>query len=200
MAIPYVVGGLGIALSKRRQNRLKQAAANEFSQKYPLLDQYSAMQSSVDAAVIELKNIDASPAETAGAKRVKKRNSATLRKWIIVMNDHLKDLRSGMSVATTKLAPKMFDAHNRLGMSQQNTPMATTVVMAEQTQPIQTVLPQVPAGYGAEEPKELSQVNTETDVNNTGNLAAPTKEKGVNWLLIGGAALAVYFGYKYFKK
>lgn len=184
MAVPVIVG---VALSKRAANRRKQAAANEFSQKYPLLDNASAMQGSIDAAVLELKNINATPAKTAGAKRVKKRNSDTLRKWIIIMNEHNKDLKSGINIASTQVAA-------------QAVPMATTMVTAQETLPIQAVLPQVQTGSTTQEPKELSDVNTETDVQNTGNLAASTKQKGVNWLLIAGVGVAIFLGYKYFKK
>ena len=184
MAVPVIVG---VAISKRAANRRKQAAANVFSQKYPLLDDARAMQNAIDAAVLELKNIDASPAKTAGTKRIKKRNSDALRQWIVVMNEHNKDLKSGINIASTQVTASVV-------------PMATTMVIPQETQPIQAVLPQVQTGSATQEPKELSDVNTETDVKNTGNLAASTKQKGVNWLLIAGVGVAIFLGYKYFKK
>lgn len=194
MAVPLIIAaptiGVSVGLSKRAANRRKQAAANAFSQKYPLLDDAGAMQGAIDAAVLELKNIDATPAKTAGAKRIKKRNSDALRQWIVVMNEHNKDLKSGINIASTQVAAAVEPA----------VPTATTMVIPQETQPIQAVLPQVQAGSATQEPKELSDVNTETDVKNTGNLAASTKQKGVNWLLIAGVGVAIFLGYKYFKK
>jgi len=197
MAIPYVVGGLSVALLKRKQNRQKQAAANAFSQKYPLLDDIGQMDASINAALLELKNIEAAPAKTAAVRNAKKRNTSALKSWLLVMREHRKDLKSGINVATTQVTPMQGVV---IGPESKLIPTATTVVMAEEVKPIQTVLPEVQQGSATQEPKDLSQINTETDVKNTGNLAAGTKEKGVNWLLIGGIAVAVYFGYKYFKK
>lgn len=193
MAVPVIVG---VTLSKRAANRRKQAAANVFSQKYPLLDDAGAMQNAIDAAVLELKNIDATPAKTAGAKRIKKRNSDALRQWIVVMNEHNKDLKSGINIASTQVAATVEPAVP----ASPAVPTATTIIKEQETQPIQAVLPQVQTGSATQEPKELSDVNTETDVKNTGNLAASTKQKGVNWLLIAGVGVAIFLGYKYFKK
>lgn len=50
------------------------------------------------------------------------------------------------------------------------------------------------------EPKSVSQITPETDVKNSGNLAASTKKKGVNWLVIGGVLIGGYYLYKYLKK
>jgi len=50
------------------------------------------------------------------------------------------------------------------------------------------------------EPQSVSQITPETDVKNSGNLAASTKKKGVNWLLIGGVLIGGYYLYKYFNK
>lgn len=50
------------------------------------------------------------------------------------------------------------------------------------------------------EPQSVSEITPETNVKNSGNLAALTKKKGVNWLLIGGVLIGGYYLYKYFKK
>lgn len=97
------IGG-GIALSKRAQNRRKQAAANEYSKKYPLADSVETMDSYIQSAETELKNIKNTPAQTAGAKRVKQRNSQALSKWITVMKEQKKDLAVGINVASTTTA------------------------------------------------------------------------------------------------
>lgn len=182
MAVPVIVG---VALSKRASNRRKQAAANAYSQKYPLLDDAGAMQVAIDAAVLELKNIDATPAKTAGAKRVKKRNSDTLRKWIVIMNEHNKDLKSGMNVASTQVGSVAAITREALAVL----PTETKVVEATEI-----VKDQPKSGT------DVSDITPETNVDNAGNIAASTKKKGVNWLLIAGIGIAVYFGYKYYKK
>jgi hypothetical protein len=97
--------GLTVAAKKRAENRRRQAAANDFSKKYPLSDDAATMQSYIAQATTEVKNLNAQPATTAGAKRVKKRNVEMLNKWILVMKDHSKDLKAGISVATTQVAP-----------------------------------------------------------------------------------------------
>lgn len=101
MAVPLIVG---VGASKRAENRRRQAASNAFSQKYPLLNDCASMEASIKNAVLESKNIDASPATTAGAKRIKKRNSDALRSWLLVMREHLRDLTCGINVASTNVA------------------------------------------------------------------------------------------------
>ena len=100
-----VPAGIGIAASKKAENKRRQAAANEYSKKYPLVDDIGSMQASLAAAQKELKNLNVMPANTAGAKRVKSRNIATLNKWVIVISGHINDLKSGMNVASSQVAP-----------------------------------------------------------------------------------------------
>lgn len=97
--------GITIAAKKRAENRKRQAAANEFSKKYPLVDDAATMQNYIAAANAELKAFKAQAAETAGAKRVKKRNVEMLNKWVLVMKDHSKDLKAGIAMASTDMAP-----------------------------------------------------------------------------------------------
>jgi hypothetical protein len=171
MGYPIVAGAAALGLSKRAENRRKQAAANQFSGKYPLLNDCPAMESSISTALGELKTIDATPAKTAAARRVKKRNSDTLRSWLLVMREHLKDLTCGINVASTSVAPVPAQA-----------------VSSAQISPILDMGQAVPTV--AQE--EVAQESV--------NLAAPTKKKGVNWILIGGVAVAGYFIYKFLKK
>jgi hypothetical protein len=101
MAIAVLVGG-GLGLSKRNENRRKQAASNVYSTKYPLLNECAPMEAAIESAKAELKIINAAPVNTSGAKRIKKRNSDTLKSWIPVMKAHLKDLTCGINVASTE--------------------------------------------------------------------------------------------------
>jgi hypothetical protein len=173
MSIPIVAGGgLAIGLSKRASNRRKQAAANEYSKKYPLLDDVGAMDSSITAAVNELKNIDAVPAKTAGAKRVKKRNSDTLRSWLLVMKEHAKDLSVGMNLATTQVT-------NSAG----ELPIKQDVLYS-------------PPQFNKDALSNATVLNS----NQSANLAEGTQKKGVNWLLIGGFIVAGFIVYKIVKK
>jgi hypothetical protein len=167
---PTVVGGT--LLSKRAENRRKQAAANAFSQKYPLVDNPASNSAAIQAAKAELKAINASPARTPGAKRVKNRNSAELSKWIAVMESHGKDLKAGMAVATTQSAAVASMAPNVA-----NTP---PVVMP-------------PSQGGTQEPE------TPAEAAAAENMAAPTKG-GTNWLLIGGIAIGAIVLYKIIKR
>jgi hypothetical protein len=42
--------GIGIGLSKRAENKRQQAAANEYSKKYPLVDDLGSMEASLATA------------------------------------------------------------------------------------------------------------------------------------------------------
>jgi hypothetical protein len=102
LAVPT---GVGIAVSKKAENKRRQAASNEYSKKYPLVDDLSSMEASLSNARLELKNLNNMAANTAGAKRVKARNSYTLSKWTLVMSGHIKDLKAGMNMASSQVAP-----------------------------------------------------------------------------------------------
>lgn len=97
--------GIGIAVSKKAENKRRQAASNEFSKRYPLLDDLASMESSLASAKLELKKLNSMAANTAGAKRVKARNSDLLNKWTLVMSGHIKDLKAGMNMASSQVAP-----------------------------------------------------------------------------------------------
>jgi hypothetical protein len=113
MALPILAGG-ALALSKRNENKRKQAAANEYSKKYPLVDNIDSMESSLEAAKSELKNLKNMVAKTAGAKRVKARNSFALTEWTSIMNGHIKDLKSGMNVASSEsVSPVVIPSSNK---------------------------------------------------------------------------------------
>jgi hypothetical protein len=166
MALPILVGG-GLALSKRNENRRKQAASNVYSTKYPLLNECAPMEDSIKSAQAELKIIDASPVNTSGAKRIKKRNSDTLKSWIGVMKAHLKDLTCGINVASTEsVAPIVMPSSNM----------------------------EVPKLEKAPQGSEST-----ADATNDENLPEPNNKKGVNWLLIGGAAIGVLVIFKFMK-
>jgi hypothetical protein len=172
MAIAVLSGGLGIGLSKKAENKRKQAAANEYSSKYPLLNDCGPMEDSIKNAVFELKTIDSAPVNTAGAKRIKKRNSDALRSWVSVMKEHLKDLTCGINVASTQTA--MVEPSSRS--------TATEILRPEKSE-------------------KLEDVKTEeSQAKNDENPAPPNNKKGVNWLLIGGVAIGVFAIFKFMKK
>jgi hypothetical protein len=74
----------------------KEAAANAMSGKYPLTNDCDLMKSTIEAAKAELAQINASRPSTAGGKRIKARNSDSLRVWINEMQNFLKDLTCGI--------------------------------------------------------------------------------------------------------
>ena len=101
----FIPAGIGIAVSKKAENKRRQAASNEYSKKYPLVDDLSSMEASLSAAKLELKNFNNMATNTAGAKRVKSRNTDLLNKWTLVMSSHIKDLKAGMNMASSQVAP-----------------------------------------------------------------------------------------------
>ncbi len=101
----FIPAGIGIAVSKKAENKRRQAASNEYSKKYPLVDDLSSMEASLSAAKLELKNFNNMSANTAGAKRVKARNTNLLNKWTLIMSGHIKDLKAGMNMASSQVAP-----------------------------------------------------------------------------------------------
>jgi len=106
LASPLVLPGVvGIAASKKAENKRRQAAANEFSKKYPLVDDYAELRSSIDLAKKELQFIKNSTAKGAGEKRVKSRNTLMLTKWIDTMSAHAKDLKVGVNIASSQVRP-----------------------------------------------------------------------------------------------
>lgn len=179
MAIPYVAAGVGLGLSKRAENKRRQAAANEYSRKYPLTDDCPSMEASIQTAVVELRNLDKLRPKNAGEKRVKNRNSATLRSWLLVMREHLKDLTCGINVASTVVAAPA--------------PVIATKEIVAPPAIASDVLP-------VEQTIKATEETVVDEVAGSQNLAAPTKKKGVNWLLIGGLAVGAVVIFKFMKK
>jgi hypothetical protein len=124
MAIAVLVGG-GLGLSKRNENRRKQAASNVYSTKYPLLNECAPMEAAIESAKAELKIINAAPVNTSGAKRIKKRNSDTLKSWIPVMKAHLKDLTCGINVASTESVVPIVMPTNREVLKTEKAPQGS---------------------------------------------------------------------------
>ena len=166
--------GVGIAASKKAENKRKQAAANEYSKKYPLVDDITSMQASLEAAKLELKNLNKMVTSTAGAKRVKARNSFALTEWTSIMNGHIKDLKSGMNVASTESVTPVVSVAQVVMPSNNK-----EVVIAEKV------------SQGTESSPEAT---------NDQNLSKSDNKKGVNWLLIGGVAIGSFVIYKLIKK
>lgn len=166
-----------VATKNRAENRKRQAVANEYSKKYPLSDNAETMQGYISAASLELRTIQGTIATTAGAKRVKKRNSDLLSNWIGVMKDQVRDIKSGISLATSVAAP----------------------IPPVMEQPQTDNVPRGTSGVVAASPS-VGVLNTSPLMaQEASNLAAPTK-KGMNWLLLGGFAVGAILLYRYLKK
>jgi hypothetical protein len=174
MAVPAAIfapaGAITVGLNKRAENRRKQAAANVYSKKYPLVDNAASMDSAIANATQELRAIQTAPAETKGAKRVKDRNAQALSKWLAVMSEHRRDLQAGLNIASSQTAPAPVPA------------APAPAPMPAPAAPIATVEP-VTAVEG-------ESIQT----------AAQTQKKGVNWLLIGGVVVGVILISRLLKK
>ena len=64
--------------------------------------------------------------------------------------------------------------------------------------PVEPTVKSVVISETSQEPNTAATV--QQGLQNGENLAAPTKQKGVNWILIGGIILGGALIYKYFKK
>ena len=171
---PTVAGGA--IISKKAKAKRAQAAANKWSTQFPLVDDYASMQAMILRASAQLKTLSAQNVRGRASKTLKA-EIAELSKWIGVMKSHLKDLKSGLDLASTnvKAAPTP-------------TAIAEAPLPMPAPEPVSTdVVPSslVAAGENVAEAAE--------------NLAAPTK-KGTNWLLIGGLVLGAFVLVKAFKK
>jgi hypothetical protein len=72
-------------------------ASNSYAQKYPLSDNISNLQASVNVANLDLVSLRNDQPETAGGKRVRQRNITALSNRIMQLQNKIKDLQSGMS-------------------------------------------------------------------------------------------------------
>jgi hypothetical protein len=198
--------GIGIGLSKRAENKRQQAAANEYSKKYPLVDDLGSMEASLATAQSELRNLNAMIAKTAGAKRVKARNIGTLNKWVVIMGGHINDLKSGMNIASSQTTPAPVQ------------PVSPPAPVPAPVQPVSAPVPEQPVsasfpvqsiaapvsvptviGGGVVKPNVVSQAANVVSAPEQ-EMLAPTTKKGVNWLLIGGVAIGAFVIYKMIKK
>jgi hypothetical protein len=75
----------------------KKKANDSYSQKYPLSDNISNLQASVNAANVELVGLRNDQPETGSAKRARQRNITALSNRIMQLQNKIKDLKSGMS-------------------------------------------------------------------------------------------------------
>jgi hypothetical protein len=174
---PTVAGGA--LISKKAKAKKAQAAANQWSTQFPLVDDYASMEAMVDKANTQLKTLNANEPKKLFSGHAKwKIQRDELSKWIGVMKSHLKDLKTGLSMASTNVAPA-----------------PTPAAIAEAPLPIPAAEPVsadvMPANYVAEAESAVEGV--------VENLATPTK-KGTNWLLIGGLVIGAFVLVKAFKK
>lgn len=136
------------------------------------------MEASLAAAQLELKNIRNSAANTAGAQRVKSRNTTALNKWIQIIKGHLNDLKSGMNVASSE-SVVVGTAQQPAEQLPRNRIPSSEVVSMGSAAPVGAV--------------EESSVLAESGI-------ASTRKKGINLLVLGGVAVGVFLIYKLLKK
>jgi hypothetical protein len=165
-------GGVAV-ISKRKQARRAQAASNKWSTQFPLVDDYASQQAMINQAQLQLKTLQAQ----GGKSKQVRAEIAQLSKWIGVMKSQLKDLKTGMDMASTNL---------------QKAPSPQMIAQAP--------LPVVQVGTVTDNaPTGVSLSDVAQNVANGDNLAAPTK-KPINWLLIGGIAVAAILIFRTIKK
>lgn len=181
MPLPFILAPLAVpvVVAKKRDNKRKQAASNVFSNKYPLLDDFKSMEASLAAALLELKNIRNSAANTASAQRVKSRNTTALNKWIQIIKGHLNDLKSGMNVASSESVVVGTAQQPAEQLPRPNRIPSSEVVSMGSAAPVGAV--------------EESSVLAESGI-------ASTRKKGINLLVLGGVAVGVFLIYKLLKK
>jgi len=85
-----------MALFESEKTRITEAS-NSYAQKYPLSENISNLQASVNAANVDLVSLRNEQPETAGGKRVRQRNITALSNRIMQLQNKIKDLQSGMS-------------------------------------------------------------------------------------------------------
>jgi len=164
----------GIALiSKRKQARRAQAASNKWSTQFPLVDDFASQQAMINQAQLQLKTLQAQ----GGKSKQVKAEIAQLSKWIGVMKAQLKDLKTGLDMASTNIQK----APSPKAISESSLPVAQ----------ITTGTDNIPTG--------VSSTDVAQNVANGGNLATATK-KPTNWLLIGGVVVGVVLLFRMFKK
>jgi len=97
----FVAPALGGAalLSKKKQARRAQAASNKWSTQFPLVDDYASQQAMINQAQLQLKTLQG---QGMKSKQVKA-EITQLSKWIGVMRAQLKDLKTGMDMASTNM-------------------------------------------------------------------------------------------------
>lgn len=87
--------------SRKREQARQAAQEQDWQHKYPLTSNAGQQAQMIQQAQMELNTLSAEPAHTAGAKRVKDRQIATLNAWISSMKNNLKDLQVGVAPAVT---------------------------------------------------------------------------------------------------
>jgi hypothetical protein len=170
--------GVGI-LSKRAKARREQAAANKWSTAFPLVDDTASMDAMIEKAKLQLKTLNAQKPKKPNKSYVE--GVRQLSKWIGVMQAHRKDLKVGMSMAST------------------NTQSAPTPAAIAQA-PLPVGVAQTPSPVAPDaSPAPLGEQAVAENMQNGDNLASDTK-KPTNWLLIGGIVVGAIVLYKIVKR
>lgn len=170
--LPLVgVTGITASIYKRKQTRRLEASKNAFSQKYPISEDVTILESTIAKAEQELKALGVAPTKNASQRRIKSQTMDVLTKWIITLKDELRDNKAELSLKASQTPQTQVAPTPSLPTTTQvSTPTSnmTPIVAGEQVQVAE-------------------------------NLATPTK-KGVNWILIGGILVGGYLIYKISKK
>lgn len=168
--------GAAAILGKKKQARRAQAASNKWSTQFPLVDDYASQSAMINKAKLQLKTLQAQ----GGKSKQVKAEIAALSKWIAVMNSQLKDLKTGMDMASTNV---------------QKAPAPD--VIAQAALPVGVATPTV--GETADSTTGVTSSDVAQNVAAGENLAATTK-KPTNWLLIGGVAVGAILLFRMLKK
>lgn len=96
--------GAATLISKRKQAKRSQAAANKWSVQFPLTDDRASMQQILTAAELQLKTLRAQrPKGIASGVKKWKADEAELAKWVSTIKGHIKGLKSGIDVSSTNV-------------------------------------------------------------------------------------------------
>lgn len=184
LIIAAPAAGLSLAAKRRAENRRKQAASNKYSQKYPLTEDSASISANISAAKAELAKIRRTPANTAGAKRVKQREDITLSKWISTMEAQRTDLKSGLNLASTVVT---------------GAPEPQAPAIASVSAPRLPIMDEAAQSPVASVQTGVSAINAQ-ESSDTGQPVAAADGKKTNWILIAGVAVGVLLLLNFMKK
>lgn len=115
-----IAGGLtlgGIALSKRAEEKRVMAADDEMDKKYPFSQNCLEMQHILKTANLNLAQMEAEKSGNAGAKRVRARNAAALKRRIAEIEAYIPSLDCSKAIVAPDGLPTQATAPANSNMS-----------------------------------------------------------------------------------